>query len=220
MEFILYDFMSRNAFLLTTDISSDRTISSKHILESIGFHIESIVAIPRKEDSYFSKIESNRNSMKMILGCIADQHPANEFYYIFEDDIACLEPILLEEIIQYENISTGIFYLGCCRTKNPFTYQKTLKTEHLLNGYPVYRAFGNIRGAHAFAVTPICAMKILEFIDNTDFYDNIVFDEILEMYIYNHTDGVHIVRYDLESCIEGHRGIIYQDRTRFPTSIV
>lgn len=29
----------------------------------------------------------------------------------------------------------------------------------------------------------------------------------------------NIVRYDLESYISGHRGVIFQDRNRFPSSI-
>jgi hypothetical protein len=193
----------RNAFLLTMDPLSERALFSKQILEDIGFDVKLINAIPHED-----KVMSNKISMQYIYGLIKDSE--DEYGYVFEDDINIIEPIKLEEIIEYEKISEIFFYLGLCEYKNNCTL-----TNIKINDHDVYSKSGCIRGLHAIGLSKIGATKLLEFSKekNDERYMDGVLDSFSLIYPAN------CVRYDLESYISGHKGIIFQDRNRFPTTI-
>ena len=102
----------RNAYLLTTDFNSPRSIFSKELLQKIGFNVLHFLAIPHDDP-----IISHKLSMIQIYNII--ENSPDEWSYIFEDDINILEPITLDEIIEYEKISTNnFFYLGICKYIN------------------------------------------------------------------------------------------------------
>jgi len=193
---------TRDAYLLTCDPNSERAIFSENILKEIGFNVKFITCIPHKNN-----VLSNKISMQYIYKLVKNSH--DEFSYIFEDDINVLEQIKLEEIIQYEKLSEMFFYLGLCE------YKKNANlTENKINGHNVYSITGGIRGLHAIGLSKKGAEKLLEFSENNN---EIYMDVILEQFSLKYPSIC--VRYDLESYIYGHKGIIFQDRKRFASQI-
>lgn len=193
--------VKRRAYLLTTDPALPRTISSKDVLERVGFNVTPFQAIQGE-----SSIHSNKNSLMCIIEAIRGGE--DEWGYVFEDDIDILEPITLEEIVQYEPISAPFFYLGICKDG----YYGTVKpTRHSINGHLVCKVAGHVRGAHAFAFSRAGAAEFMKFA--TEFKDDPYFDRILDRFSFIHPAS--IVRFDLESYIDDHRGIFFQDRKRW-----
>ena len=194
--------MQRNAYLLTCNSKSERTLFSENILKNIGFNVKIITCIPDND-----KVISNKISMQHIYKLIKDSD--DNYSYVFEDDINILEPIKLDEIIEYENLTDMFFYLGLCE------YQNNSKlTSHKIKENNVYSISGGIRGLHAIGLSKIGAEKLLAFSENTDErYMDVILEKFSLIYPTN------CVRYDLESYIYGHKGIIYQDRRRFPSTV-
>ena len=95
----------RKAYLLTINEKSPRTIFSKKILQDIGFDVIIFKAIPNKD-----KVISNKISMQEIYKKIINSE--HKWNYVFEDDINIRERISLDHIIEYENISEKVMYLG------------------------------------------------------------------------------------------------------------
>lgn len=207
----------RTAYLLSVDPTSIRTNTVKTTLTNIrGFNVEIVTAIPAKDTSEESRRISNRDSILSILQMIATQD-GNMFFYVFEDDVALVQPVSLHEITLYEIISKeqGIFYLGAC-LYNEATLEPT---PYDIYDHLVYKIKQNIRGAHAFAVTPRCARQILDFY-KSHYMDEIASDVILENYVNECTNGIHVVRPDLISpFMDTHRGIFYQDRVNHSSII-
>lgn len=194
----------RNCYILTIDSESERAIFSKKVLENIGFDV--ICIKPIYNDNM---VLSNKISMQHIYSLIISSQ--NDYSYVFEDDINVLKEIELDELIQYENISDMFFYLGICEYSNASTINTGIK----INNYDVYRKSGYSRGLHAIGLSKKGAEELLRFSsDTTETYMDIILENFSKIYPAN------IVRYDLESYIHGHRGIVYQDRRRFPTTIV
>lgn len=197
----------RKAFVLTGNIVSERYLFCKNILEKIGFDVEGVIYIPNDDN-----VLSNKISMQYIYELIANMdNIQNEFVYVFEDDINMLEPITLDEIIQYEKISEMFFYLGICE---PYLYP-TIKTDVFINRHPVYQKKGNVRGLHAIGLSKLGAKELLNFSKSSQQrYMDMILEEFSILYPAN------VVRYDLCSYIDGHRGILFQDRDRFPSTIL
>jgi hypothetical protein len=193
----------RKAYLLTTNKESMRTQFSTDILMKIGFEIIVVQHIPHED-----KVYSNTLSMIHIYKMIRES--GDEYAYVFEDDINWLEHVQLDEIIQYENISPVFFYLGVCLPSTAGIKD----TGHIINGHPVMSVSNNVRGLHAIGLSKEGVKQLLEFVDVTPFR---FMDMILEKFTIMHS--APIVRYDLQSYIWGHRGILYQDRRQFPTTI-
>ena len=195
--------MNRKAYLLTTNKNSDRTIFSSEILNKIGFDVILIQCIYNE-----NKVLSNKLSMLYIYSLI--QNGDDDYSYVFEDDINILEDIKLSEIIEYEKISTNFFYLGCCVYGN-----KMKNTLYKINNYDVINISGNVRGLHAIGLSKDGAKKLIEFSNNHNEieYMDVILEKFCNIYPAN------IVRHHLESYINGHIGIIYQDRNKFPSSI-
>jgi hypothetical protein len=226
----------RTAYLLTTNPQSPRAIFSKKVLENIGFNVIVVNAILHSD-----KVLSNKISMMHIYNMIQNSH--DEWGYVFEDDINIVEPIHISEIIEYEKISQMFFYLGCCMLNNGKSLQNT---GYVINNHPVIQVCGGVRGLHGIGISRPGAYQLLEFINTTQncgnteaqnkhnnwkflwrtargtsakvSQDKRYMDCILEDFskIY----PANIVRYDLVSPqIEGHRGVLFQDRKQFPSSI-
>lgn len=196
--------MSRNAYLLTCDINSERAQFSKNILEEIGFNVIFFKAIPHSKP-----ILSHKQSIIKIFETIANDEN-NEWSYIFEDDINKLDNIKLDEIIEYEKISNKLFYLGICKYGENILHDTNIS----INNHKVYSVSGCVRGTHAFAFSREGMKDYLNFIPN---FSLEYMDMILELYTYN--NPANIVRVDLQSYIPGHRGVIFQDRIKFESII-
>ena len=196
---------SRTAYILTTNKSSDRTVFSQCVLEKIGFSVILVQHI-----SHEDKVLSNKISMQYIYELIANGE--DDFAYVFEDDINVLEPINIDEIIQYENISNMFFYLGACTYGN--NWKQTTKHNTNINNHPVYTMSGYVRGLHAIGFSKAGASAFLDFSKaSNERYMDMILEQFSLIYPAN------IIRYDLESYIRGHRGILFQDRAKFPTTI-
>lgn len=192
----------RNAYLLTCDNNSPRALFSKNVLENIGFNVIVITCIPDND-----KVLSNKISMQHIYELIINS--GDDYSYVFEDDINVLEPIKLEEIVEYENISEMFFYLGICEL-----VRISILTNFIINNHDVYAKSGMVRGLHAIGLSKEGAKKLLEFSKQSDL---LYMDMILEQFSIQYP--ANCVRYDLESYIPGHKGVIFQDRNLFPSEI-
>jgi hypothetical protein len=173
-------------------------------LEKVGFNVILFLAIPHK-----NPLLSHRQSMIQIYNIIAnDEH--NEWSYVFEDDINILENIYLDEIIEYEKISTYYFYLGMCRYSS-----NTMKdTGKRINGHSVYNISNHVRGLHAVAFSRNGMKLFLNWLQLTN---NKYIDMILETFSIKYP--ANVVRADLQSYIFGHLGIFFQDRKKFESII-
>lgn len=196
----------RNAYLLTTNIDSPRAIFSKNILKQIGFNVIIFLAIPHD-----NPLMSHKLSMDQIYTII--ENSSDEWSYIFEDDINILEPITLDEIIEYEKISTdNFFYLGICKYNNMTSISNT---QHIINNHQVYQVSGAVRGAHAVAFSKNGIKQFNQFIKH---FSILFYDILLELYTLSHP--ANVVRCDLSSTLEGHLGILFQDREKFNKSFL
>ena len=104
------------------------------------------------------------------------------------------------------------FYLGACTYSN--NWNKTSKHDTIINNHAVYTMSGCVRGLHAVGFSKLGAGLFLKFSKNSNLrYMDMILEQFSCVYPAN------IVRYDLQSYISGHRGILFQDRKRFPSSI-
>jgi hypothetical protein len=198
---------TRNAYLLTCNENSERTKFSIDVLEKIGFNVIIIKCLFNE-----NKVLSNKESMMSIYNLIINGQ--DDWAYVFEDDINILEDIKIEEIIKYEKISDMFFYLGLCvvDTNNPnYLYSN----EEKINNNDVKIVKGNIRGLHSIGISKKGVNELLSF--SNDYKDYEYMDMILEKFSEKYP--ANVVRFDLESYIPGHRGICFQDRDKFQSTI-
>lgn len=202
--------INRTAYLLTTNKTSPRTLFSQNVLNNIGFTVVLVQCIPNND-----KVLSNKISMQSIYKMIMNNNidPLDQEYaYVFEDDINILEEISLSEIIEYEKISPIFFYLGVCRPIDAINLYTENKIK--INNHKVITISGNVRGLHAIGISKKGAELLYNYSNiKTERYMDVILEEFTLLYPAN------VVRYDLESYIAGHRGIFFQDRDKFPTSI-
>jgi len=196
--------ITRKCYILTGNSDSYRAQFSKAVLEKIGFNVTFFIFFPNE-----CRPLSNKISLHAIYELIANGH--EEWVYVFEDDINTLQEITLNEIIEYEKISQDLFFLGVCM----YDHYKVYDTLFKVNNHAVVTVKGEVRGSHAVAFTKEGANKLLLFYETMT--DCIHSDVITENFTKNHPGNV--IRYDLESDIKGHRGIFFQDRNRFPSTI-
>ena len=131
----------RNSYLLTANTKSLRCLFSIDVLTNIGFNVIIIDCIPND-----NKVLSNKISMQYIYDLIKNSD--QDYSYVFEDDINILEPIKLDEIIEYEEISEMFFYLGICENG-----LNVIFTGHKINNHYVYSKSGCVRGLHAIGLS-------------------------------------------------------------------
>ncbi len=195
--------MNRTAYLLTCDEESHRSISSRSKLEKIGFSVESVSCEPHED-----KVISNKIGMQKIYERIANGD--EEYCYVFEDDIDTVEEISLAEIIQYEKMSEMFFYLGCC------VYAALpADTRVKIDQHSVYSVSGGTRCLHAIGLSRKGARELLKFSKSVEIP---FMDVIVEEFSRRHP--ANVVRFDLSSpIIQGHRGVVFQDRNRHPSTI-
>jgi hypothetical protein len=197
--------LKRNAYLLTTDFNSPRALFSKKILQQIGFDVISFLAIPNNDP-----IMSHKLSMIQIYNII--ENSPNEWSYIFEDDINILEQITLDEIIEYEKISTdNFFYLGICKW---IDMSSISTTPHTINNHKVYQVSGAVRGTHAIAFSKNGIKQFNQFIKH---FSIVAYDMLIELYTLS--NPANVIRCDLSSTISGHLGLFFQDREKFKSSL-
>jgi len=198
--------VTRRAILLTCNVDSKRAQFSRQVLERIGFIVEPFVAIPHEVP-----LKSHKQSMMQIYERIATELQ-EDWVYVFEDDINILADISLDEIVQYEAISSRFFYLGICELRPG---RAGIRSSIQINNHPVVGVKGGIRGLHAIALNCAGAAELLEWCRQRP--EELYIDVILEQFSIKYPSIV--VRYDLESYIRGHRGVFFQDRRRFPTTL-
>lgn len=196
--------MGRTAYLLTVDPKSERALFSKQVLKTIGFRVHFVQALPKPDP-----VVSNKLSLIGIYKLV--EASPEDYSYVFEDDINVLESITLDEIIQYEKISEMFFYLGLCEPRCPAIRPNGAR----INNHDVYTKSGANRGCHAFGLSKKGARALLEFTRRHRHIkpSDIILEKFSTLYPAN------VVRYDLESYIPGHRGVIFQDRRRFPSTL-
>lgn len=194
--------MNRTAYLLTCDEKSERSVFSSSVLERIGFSVKPVSCEPDED-----KVLSNKAGMRKIYESIANGE--DEYCYVFEDDINTVEEIYLPEIVQYEKISEIFFYLGCC------VHGGASDTGHRVEGHPVYSVSGGARCLHAIGLSRKWAGELVEFAYQSDIsYMDVILERFSEIHPAN------VVRFDLCSpAAKDHRGIIFQDRDRHPSTI-
>ena len=197
--------VTRNAYLLTTNPNSERTVFSRKILEKVGFNVIIFKALPHS-----CNVTSNKISMQAIYEIICNDN-SYEWNYVFEDDIDLLEPITLSEIIEYEKISNKVIYLGLCR----YGVDKIINTGNIINRHIVYKTFGNTRGLHAIGLSRTGCKELLEFSKTSKHkYMDCILENFIEL------NPANIIKYHLQSYIYGHRGIFFQNRRKFPSTII
>jgi len=193
----------RCGYILTLNPNSERALFSKNILEKIGFDVILIQAIPNDD-----KVISNKISMQYIYNLINNSE--NEYSYVFEDDINMLEEIKIDEIIEYEKFSEMFFYLGVCEYGN----NKAKNTGIKIRNKDVYSKCGFCKGLHAIGLSKKGSIELLKFSkESNERYMDVIVEKFSRLY------PAIVCRYDLESYIQGHRGILFQDRNLFPSMI-
>ena len=195
--------IKRNAYLLTTNEQSERTQTRKKLLQEIGFNVLLVQHTPDKDP-----VISNRLSMMNIYNIISKSEQG--WAYVFEDDVEIHEKISIEELAEYEKISKQFYYLGMC-TFHPFLAKPT---GQVIKGHKVYSMSGNVRGLHAIGISNQGAKELLCLSEKCPYK---YMDMVLEMFSCKYP--ANIVRYDLQSYIPGHRGIMFQDRAKFESTI-
>jgi hypothetical protein len=194
--------IKRCGYILTLDPTSERAIFSKTILEKIGFDV-----ILVKPILHTDKVLSNKISMQYIYNLIINSQ--DNYSYVFEDDINMNEDITLDEIVEYEKYSEMFFYLGLCEYKNIGK-----KTDITIRNHNVYNKSGFCRGLHAIGLSKKGAEELLIFSQKSkERYMDIILEQFSKIYPAN------VCRYDLESYLCGHKGILFQDRKQFPSTI-
>jgi len=194
----------RTAYLLTCDEQSHRSISSRSMLEKMGFSVKPVSCEPHED-----KVVSNKMGMQRVYETIANGD--EEYCYVFEDDIGTVEEISLPEIIQYEKISEMFFYLGCC-----VYAARTWDTGVKIDQHSVYSVSGGARCLHAIGLSRKGARELLEFSRSVEMpYMDVIVEE------FSRRHPANVVRFDLQSpIIQGHKGVVFQDRERHPSTIV
>ena len=197
--------IKRKAYLLTCNENSDRAIFCKNLLTKIGFNVILFKAIPHEDPVISHKLSSLEIYRLISIG-------EDEWVYVFEDDINVHYEPTLEEIVEYEEINKEInegldfYYLGCCiHPKYIYTI-----SDIIINNHKIGIANGKQRGSHAMAFSKKGANEIFYIGSSSPLKD---IDAIHD--VYTSFYPTYVICCELESYIEGHIGLFYQDRKRF-----
>jgi len=190
----------RKAFLITTDISNERTRNSALILEKVGFAVIFQPVIPHP-----NKMVSNRlTHMELLRKISVDK--TEPWGYIFENDIKISNESyrVNPDIIAWESAHTEFMFLGICMSKDVLPRSKFY--------------CGNC--GHAYGVTPIGARKLLNFSLNQDSSRDLHPQDTITFAWCVQEKGFPVVGMKYHSPqYDTHFGLFYQDRHRFPSRI-
>jgi hypothetical protein len=205
--FVSHPAPKRKAYLCTSEENTPRKLFSIQLLLDIGFEV---CVVPYFK--HFEHVLSNKKTMMYIYERIVES--GEPYSYVFEDDINTLEPVRLSDIIKYEKISPYLFFLGCCIPdyQNKDNYKIH---EEKIDHREITILSGAVRGLHAIGLSSTGAQELLEFAKKSpQRYMDMILDAFTTVYPAN------VFRYDLESYIQGHRGMFFQDRNRFPSNLI
>lgn len=189
----------RNAYLLSTDHTSERALHSHSILSKLKFNVIKFDA-SIDADPFTSKTKN----MQAILSEIISSK--KRWSYIFEDGIQFWNYVHLKYLIAYEKHASRMFYLGAKSSEPP------IKSEELANNQNVYRLTAdNVEFSHAFAISSTGAKLLLEAVESHFLaFDKILFQTFME-------EQPIIVDGDKKSFLDDtHYGLVFQDRLTFP----
>ncbi len=104
-----------------------------------------------------------------------------------------------------------------CKCDKTGSYQNT--NVYCDNSHLLYYVNKFCRGAHAFGLNKTSAKELLDLSNRlTDPAKKYHYmDVIIEEYVKDYP--APIVRFDLEGCCPGHRGVFYQNRIKYPSTI-
>jgi hypothetical protein len=209
---------SRVAYLITLDEKSNRSYSTKTVLEKLGFVVLTVHP-PYIGESYLEKTVSNKLAFMKVFRKI--KSGTDEWAYIFEDDVTLHKNHgtnnVLAEIMQGETLYGSLFqYVGLCKS-----------THTLALSINVSKSCG--RCAHALGMSRRGVQRLLDYIDNSNdvLLDSELtpqnepyMDAIIEAWCLQE-GGFNVVGpvQTSEGTFSTHIGMFIQDRTRFPSTI-
>lgn len=201
----------RKAFVITVDLDGPRARFARDVLSTVGFEVLLTRAV-HDPDPVLSLKRTNMQLWEHIATHCAE----NEWMYIFEDDVNMLDKLTIAQLVPYERHaeSAGMFFLGCCLRG----WGGVIDTPTLIDGHPVVHVRGHVRGAHAIGYSRTGARAILALAQTPEQTRERHVDIITEAFTTTVVGGVPVVRFDLHSDVDGHNGIVFQDRRRFPHS--
>jgi hypothetical protein len=93
------------------------------------------------------------------------------------------------------------------------TYNVNAKNTGIkIRNKDVYSKSGFCKGLHAIGLSKKGSIELLKFSkESNERYMDVILEKFTKLYPAN------VCRYDLESYISGHRGILFQDRKKFPS---
>lgn len=197
----------RNAYVLTGDIYSKRYQFVSRLLSKIGFTVIPVIYIKHR-----NRVISNKNSMLAIYNIIFKSNSNINWSYVFEDDVNIISKNLkLKDIIKYESISKNVFFLGMCDADK----KSWVKTSDVIDNHCVLQKRGGVRGLHAIGLSKKGAQSLFKFAKkSTGSYMDVVLERFTLI------NSANVMRSDLISpCHGGHRGMFYQDRKAFASTI-
>ena len=200
----------RNAFVLTGNINSPRYCFVKNLLSKIGFTVVPVIYIKMKNKD---GALSNKVSMLEIYKIITAS--PQSWNYVFEDDInTTIKHLTLEYIMEYEKASDNFYFLGICEPR-----PKIIKSNNYIHKKMLVKKKGFVRGLHAIGFETNKITKFINYINSENRLSKIrCMDQILEGY--SRENPANVARYDLKSpVIKGHKGIFFQDRSKFKSMI-
>jgi len=193
----------RKAFLITTDISNERTRRTVQILEKVGFVVVYQPVIPHP-----NKMVSNRLTHMELLRKISVDR-TEPWGYIFENDIQISNASFRvnPDIIAFESKHPEFMFLGVCMKKEFLDFFPN--TQHYC-GYC----------AHAYALTPKGARKLHTFTLNQNSSRDLQPQDMITLQWFLQEKGFPVVEMKYRSPqVTGHFGLFYQDRDLFPSKI-
>jgi len=196
------------AYVLSMDKDSLRSKHTEKTLNTVGFKVEYITPQTRG-NAISDKLWSNKMAFLNLLEKYLESN-STSWLYIFEDDITAHSGTSLQDIRDIEARSTKFVYLGICGTSVQFFLQSwTLQNQGKCGTC-----------AHAMGFSRKGAQEFMAFSQEKTDMNATNFDVVVAAWCLS-LGGFPVLRFDLRSPqIEGHRGVFFQDRLKFATSIV
>ncbi|KAK3245479.1 hypothetical protein CYMTET_44953 [Cymbomonas tetramitiformis] len=200
----------RRAYLMTQNREAQRAITSREILERIGFEMVYPQIVPNAD-----KVLSNKLTQLQVYHAIANG--TDPWGYVFEDDIALTtRPFILQRITQGEVLGSPFVYLGVCAGKDTFPWDQTMALE-------ARRQCG--RCAHAYGISRRGASMLLKFdeVFGPGIAEQRYMDVVTEAWCKS-LGGFPVLGHDFGAPHTypdsyEHTGLFFQDRAKFASTI-